>query len=334
LEEWNTKFVDGVIPSAPTKWTDMAVSSEFPKHRRGQRDRRVPRRDFDLDLDFLLWAFSWVGPLENAHDEHERAEWIRFECEALDCVLRSFPESVGAQEEFGGTPYETDRHVFNRIAVLVLQLRPNDKVEAPWKRILNLGAAAHYWVNDFVNSFLSAGLQKSPVPQAFIPTWKAMIEHAFSSPQWAGKRKFRLGEMWQHLLGQDWVSRSLWTNEFQPVVAEMKPHLERWAKGRLNDARELRVFFHFLETAAAEFLVSDALGWIAPLLKEADDWFWDREEDRDSFASFLSLAWNKHWLIIKKSPAALEGFKTLAAKLAAHQNRLALEISSQVAGRG
>jgi hypothetical protein len=330
LEEWGGKFVEGSMPSTPNKWTEVAIPTEFPNYRRSPHDRDVPRRNFDLDLDFLLWAFSWISPLNSAQDDQERAEWIWFEREALDCVLRTFPENIGDDKEYANTPYEVDRQVFDRIAALLPQLRTNEQPADFWKPILNLGGAAHYWVDDFINSFLSAGLQMVPVSPTFVRIWEAMIEYAFASPQWTGRR-FRLREIWRALLGQDWVIRSLWTKEQQPVVAEMKPYIERWAKELLCDAHELTIFFHFVETDAAQFLVSDALDWVAPLLKDADEWFWRREEDRNSFASFLSVAWDRHWTMIKRNPRALEGFKSLAAKLAAHQNPLSLEISSRVA---
>jgi hypothetical protein len=187
-------------------------------------------------------------------------------------------------------------------------------------------------VNGFLNSFFSAGLQQTPASPVFIETWKSMLDYAFASPEWTVGRLFRLGELWHHLLGQDWVVRSLWTKEHEALLVEMKPYFERWAKERLDDEHELRNFFHFLETEAAGCLVCAALAWISPLLRNANEWFWNREEDRDAFASFLGFVWDKHWVSVKRNSAALGGFKTLAAKLASYQNPLALEISSRVAG--
>jgi hypothetical protein len=332
VRDWTRRFVSRTLPPAPRSWLDIAAPDDRKWNRSGPRAREVERRDVDLDLDFLLAAFSWMGPIGDAATHAERAARIQFEREALNCVLRTFHGDVGKDEEYDGTPYQTDRGVFDRVAALLLQLRASEHPEGFWKPILNLGTPAHHWVNDFLTSFFSAGLKQAPVSQAFIRTWKNMLDHAFASPEWAGGRQFRLEEMWQHLLGQDWVIRSLWTKEYEALLAEMKRYFERWAKERLHDEHELRNFFHFLEAEAAGCLVCDSLAWVAPLLRDAKEWFWSREDDRDAFASFLGFVWDKHWAAVKRDPPALEGFKTLAAKLASYQNPLALEISSRVAG--
>jgi hypothetical protein len=158
-----------------------------------------------------------------------------------------------------------------------------------------------------------------------------MLDYAFASAKWSRSNWIYASDLWQDLLGQDWVIRSMWTKEHESLVHEMKPYFERWAKERLNSNRELRTFFHFLETDAAACLVCDALVWITPLLRKADEWFWDRHDDRNQFASFLRHIWDNNWYTIKNNVAALEGFKTLSAKLAAYQNPVALEISSRIA---
>jgi hypothetical protein len=159
-----------------------------------------------------------------------------------------------------------------------------------------------------------------------------MLDYAFSSPKWSGGRWFRLGEIWEHLLGLDWVIRSLWAKEHEPLLLEMKPYFARWAKERLHAGHDLRAFFYFLEADVAGCLVCDALGWITPLLQTAGRGFWSRDNDRTAYASFLGVVWDKHWDAVKRHPPALEGFKTLAAKLATYQNPLAMEITNRVAG--
>lgn len=331
IKDWRSKFVSRALPPLPKSWQDIAVPEDIRRHRRGPGNRDVPRRDFDLDLDFLLCAFSWLGPVEQTAPGTERADWIQFEREVLSCVLRTFPAEIGDAHEYDGTPYETDRHVFQRVTATLLRLRPDEGPAEFWQPILELGPAAHYWVSDFLNSFLTAGLQQSPVSHAFIRTWKSMLQFAFASPKWSGTRRFHSGEIWQHLLGQDWVIRSLWVKEHEPLLIEVKAYFERWAKEQLHHCRELRTFFHFLETEAASCLVCDGLAWATPLLRGADKWFWQYEDDRDAFASFLRLIWEKHWTTVRRNSVAVEGFKTLAAKLAAYQNPLALEISTRVA---
>jgi hypothetical protein len=331
-KEWGKKFVQKKMPAVPTSWRDIAIPEVTRKRPRWQDDREVRRSDFDLDLDFLLSGFSWVGRIETLRNDDEREEWKRFDREALECVLRTFPENIKDNEKYSGTPYQTDRQVFKRIASLLLQLRPTEHPEELWRPILDLGSAAHYWVSDFLNSFLAAGLKTTPVTETFKRTWKSMLDYVFASAKWFENGRFRTSELWQDLLGQDWLIRPMWVKEHESLIQEMKPYFERWAKEQLESKHELRTFFHFLETDAAACLVCDALVWITPLLREADEWFWDRDDDRNEFASFLRHVWDKHWNTVKNNASALEGFKTLSAKLTAYQNPVALEISSRVAG--
>jgi hypothetical protein len=103
-------------------------------------------------------------------------------------------------------------------------------------------------------------------------------------------------------------------------------------KNLLERQTPTRNVFYFLEAPAASCLVVDALVWITPLIQNADDWFWQSEEDRNAFGSFVAHVWDNHWAAVKENPPALEGYENLIAKLAAHQNPVALEISSRMAG--
>jgi hypothetical protein len=330
VSEWVTRFIERTLPEAPNSWTEIAAPPIREAYRFNRDERDIARFDEDVDLDFLLHAFSWIGRVDTAISEGERSDWIKFEREALNCVLRTFPRDIDQNQEYDGTPYETDRAIFSRIAILLPLLRSEESPDEFWKSILNLSSAAHYWVNDFLNSFLSQGLTSPPPTRAFILLWQSMVDYAFKAPEWSRGFRYRLDEVWHHLLGLDWVIRSLWTKELESLVLEMKPYFERWAKERLDDENDLRAFFRLLETPAATFLVCDALEWINPILHQDNDWFWHRGEDRDAFASFLVFVWDNQWPEVKKRPLALQGFRTLAAKLASYQNPLAMEISSQL----
>jgi hypothetical protein len=177
--------------------------SDTIRERPGAKDdREVRRLAFDLDLDFLLIAFSWVGRIETVRNVQEREEWVHFEREALDCVLRTFPKTIRQNSEYSGTPYQADSQVFKRVASFLLQSRPNEHPEELWKPILDLGAAAHYWVGNFLNSFLGSGLNDAPAGETFKRIWRSMLDYAFASAKWSRSNWIYASDLWQDLLGQ------------------------------------------------------------------------------------------------------------------------------------
>ena len=139
--------------------------------------------------------------------------------------------------------------------------------------------------------------------------------------------------MWHHLLGMDWVERSVWTAERARLLASAKPHLERWTKRYLCYDHEVRPFIYLLETDAAISLRIDGLVWLDSCARSDAKWNWYRSETWDAVAGFLRLIFEKHWSDVRSSPVIQKAFMALATKLASLQNPLAMEMLQRTTSR-
>src|SRR5205823_330142 len=154
-------------------------------------------------------AFGWLLPLSEASSPGERSGWVDLLRQSLGVTLRR----AAAKEERRDSshlPNDFDRWVLDRVARLILQLRPDESPESFWKPILDLGPGSHHWVEDFLSSWFSEGLPLANSPADFTSIWRAMIEHALASPHWekaSGRSAYELNGMWTELLGLGSVGR-------------------------------------------------------------------------------------------------------------------------------
>ena len=152
VEEWRHRAIQAFVTQSITAevphWEEIVAQTQsrqvrppgYVKGRRGIKKIRS-QQDSGLDLSLIQAAYSWLPALDQAVSESERAEWIGFWNEALNCLLRRLGAETEDEEEIPGTPYEVDCWVLRRIAGLITQLRHSERPADFWKPILSLGTS-------------------------------------------------------------------------------------------------------------------------------------------------------------------------------------------------
>jgi hypothetical protein len=180
LEKERTDFIAGSTPSEVPPWNELEYKEEITKPatqlrrarqvNRGRRHRKTP----GLDLDLVKAAYEWVPALAQVNEE-ERKTWIEFWRTVFSNLLVQLSDDSSPNDEIEGTPYNWDRWVLGRIAQLLFELRDSERPQMFWQGVLDLGAPAHYWIEDFLRGWFYIGLKSKPTPDKFIARWREML---------------------------------------------------------------------------------------------------------------------------------------------------------------
>lgn len=126
-------------------------------------------------------------------------------------------------DELSGTPYPYDDWVFGAVARLIPQLESSECPERFWQPILDLGPAAHYWVEIFLRDWTLNGPDAADSPAGFVEDWRLMIEHCLASRTWSpeGRATFHLDKMYVELMGLGLGSERIGREEFAGPLGSM-----------------------------------------------------------------------------------------------------------------
>lgn len=333
-------FIDGTIPPQTPPWADLTGRVADPGRRYvGYMDGR-PRQDPGLDLEVIQAAYAWLPALDQAIDATERAEWLRFWGEALGSTLWMLGTGIaradaeGDDDEIDGTPYTWDRWVLPRVAGLIVQMRPEERPETFWQPVLRLSAPGRYWIEEFLRGFFHHSLRSEGADEAFERSWRAMVEWALTASEWSFAHTgygYRLGELWNYLLGLDRSVRDRWTDAQRPVIRRMWDLYEQWATEGLRRRDCAAAFLSFLQRPATEDIRLDGLVWFEGAARQARQrYFWEQEDMQGRAASLLDLCWRTHQADLRRQPVHFEAFKRLLARLAEFQDPVALELQQRL----
>ncbi|MBV6626989.1 MAG: hypothetical protein KI793_29310 [Rivularia sp. (in: Bacteria)] len=337
LENWLQQEVEAFVqknisPKVPSL-EELSVkepSQKLTKTRSYHRTRR-PKQRPGIDLMLIQAAYDWLPSLEQATDATERNEWINFWKEALSCFLQMLGEESEDNEKVEIEPFSKwDEWVIKRIATLILQLRSTEHPEEFWQPILGLGRRGEFWIDKFLGKWFINYFNSEPASDSFVKEWQGMIEFALSSPKWH-RHSFYLEEAWCELMGFNSILIDLWTESQKPVVKQMHPFYQRWAKEHLKNPRCATHFIIFLKKPAAEEIVFDGLIWLNEAISQVDQRFWRERDIQDWLVSLLDQCWRYYQSRLRLKKASFDAFKEILKKLADFQNPMALEIQQRVA---
>src|SRR5690606_17063751 len=119
---------------------------EASQHVRRYRDH------YGLDTTILRHAFEWL-PNPGTVDTDEASRSTVLLKELIAVMLVKIPVLSDDRNDSQALPFEFDRWVMNHTAAFVAQLDSDQEAEELWKPILDLGPSAHYWVEDFLDTW-------------------------------------------------------------------------------------------------------------------------------------------------------------------------------------
>jgi len=335
LEKEIEDFITGTTPAEIPPWEDLEykeVDSEKVSQAGAQGPPKRVKKRPGFDLGIVKAAYEWVPSLSYV-DRVERQEWISFWSKVLDFTIVRLGTNIEEDGEIKGFPTDWDHWVITRLASLILEMNNDENPELFWKRILDLGAPGHYWVEDFLRQWFSIGLNYNLTSESdiFISRWRQMISYAFSSPHWdfqKGGRWYRLEELWSMIMGLRGVSYC-WTEDRKDVAMAMLPDFERWASAFAERPGCIIYLSSFLLRSAAKPLLLKGLVWVDNAREKSGTSFWTERDMQDSVSSLLSYAVQTNETALRGDNLAFSSFKRLLQELANRQDAVAMELYDQ-----
>ncbi len=321
LEKWYKEtvdsFIDGTITSEAVALTEIAqkavgmLKKVFLKYQAKHKDdaetaflAQRPATDRStgtlswqnpgLDWQVIQALYAWLPPLVEAINKTERAFWIAQTIELTD-IETTYLKSIsrGHRDEISGTPYDFERWIFDLAAKQIPQLESSERPEMLWQPILDLGPEYHYWIDDFLTSWLMEGISTNKDPERFFQHWGHMIEYSLTSPQWEYGSKvskyYYLGDLQINLMGLKYGAHT--QERYKEHISAMLPMFERWASSWLKLSRVFNAFARFLKEPSASDLTVPGLSWLAQASGDISDYGWESSGISDSLLPLLLECW-------------------------------------------
>ena len=320
-EERRSAFVAATLPGVPKDWAECDDASRF-------RDLDGVRSKWPghpgLDFHVVRCAHEWLPLPDDAQDEREREEIIRFWRSALGVVVAR--PGINLSRRDYQYPQDDERWVLERVGAAVLQLRGDEQPELLWHPVLDLHSEGHDWPEVLAHSLHRQALVAQQTPTTYSSLVRSMLQRALVDVD--GRRRWSSHErVWDALVGVDWHSRDLWEERHVVVVRELQDVFLLWMEEVPADGRRLAGFAAWLARRPAAALRFPALAWLVGLVRvEERREPRDVKEAEDAIATLLNVVWTEQESGLRADPGAFQAFRSLLGWLGDRQNRLGLEL--------
>jgi len=295
-------------------------------------DREIPSIDFHVLQKGLGFLWGMVREPLPA-DEPVLRHHIR---ELFDLEMRTLPKPGPGEEnyEIQGTPYEFDVWVMARVAEFLVKENSVEATRPFYRPILDLGPAGRYWVEDFLQTWVSTGLEMTKDAVTFAKIWTDMVEYAMGLPAWQPSARgywSRAESLAVDLVGMhDAAASVLGQAKNKGVVRTMAPVFERWAKQWLKHASAAGWFAHFLTTESGGVLLEMGIKQLAEVVRSFEDRDWHQNGIGGIFTDALAACWKHKQNEIERQADLRKAFLQILTELCARQVPEALHLRNKV----
>jgi hypothetical protein len=345
VSEAKERFLTGKFGAAMPDWGVRSLldgrlwaANSHPRYL-GKDALHLLTRISRIDAQQIQATFAGMFLPAQAADNSERERFLKFWDQAqVMCLAGTHFYDEKGQEiartlTEAGLPYNTDNWVLEQLAVVVGQMRPEDKPERFWQPILALGARAEHWVDRFLDHwFMDA--KKMMDPAVFVGEWKRMIDFCLASEAWdveGGRAGFNLPSLWMSLMGLPRFTTSLWRDDDAAMVEEAGEHFVKVAGHVLGSAHNAVHFFSWLTEASAKGIRKQLLRPIADVGLSASNSWWEERHLPKVMARYLGLVWDEHATALEKGTELKKIFLSLVHRTAGTQEPLAMELQTRIA---
>jgi hypothetical protein len=216
----------------------------------------------------------------------------------------------------------------------VPQLTPDEKPEGLWQAILDLGAAAHEWVERFFWAWFTTGLRAARSPAEFVRIWRSMIVYALASPRWQRDAygSYRLDSMVIELLGTDGRWGTLAADSTSaPALGTMVDVFAQAADEWFRMPRVMRNFLYFVVQPAAVQLLRPAILWVSKAVSFYSTYDW-RDDVEGNLIEYLNVCWLRERIAILEHTELKQPFFALLASVVSRGSHAAIALRDRIAG--
>jgi hypothetical protein len=300
------------------------------------RDRKLDRNMPDIDYHVLQKGLGFLWGMLREPLPADEAVLRHYVRELFDLEMRTLPKPGPGEEnyEIQGTPYEFDVWVIARAAEFIVEENSVETARSFSRRILDLGPAGRYWVEDFLQTWVSIGLEMTADPATFTKIWTEIVDYAMSLPAWQPSARgywSRAESLAVDLVGlHETAAKVLGQAKHKDVVRAMAPVFEHWAKQWLKHASAAGWFAHFLTTESGELLLAMGIEQLAEIVGSFEDRDWHQQGLGGIFTDALAACWKQKQNEVEQQPELRKAFLQILTVLCARQIPEALHLRNTV----
>jgi hypothetical protein len=294
-------------------------------------DREIPNIDFHVLQKGLGFLWGMVRePL--AADQLILHHYVH---ELFGMEMHTLPKPGPGEEnyEIQGTLYEFDVWVMARVAEFIVRENSVETARKIYRPILDLGPSGRYWVEDFLQNFVSTGLEMTGDPVTFAKIWADMVDYAMALPSWQPNARgyWRAESLAIDLVGlHESAASVLGQAKHKGVVSTMAPVFERWAQQWLKHSSAAGWFAHFLTTDSGEVLLAMGIKKLAEVVGSLDEREWRRQGLGGILTDALAVCWKRLQPEVELDPELRKAFLRILTELCAKQVPEALHLRNKV----
>jgi hypothetical protein len=316
----------------------LARQARQEYRRSEKRDRKLYRDLPDLDLEVLRKGFAFLPVMitDARPDEQDRLEEYLRELYVLE--LRTLPRPQTGEESFEieGTAYDFDTWVLTRVTEFVSQKNSVELARKFYRPIIELGPAARYWVEDFLQAWITRGLEISTDLATFSGIWADIVGYAMSLPAWQpneGNYWSRAESIVVDLMGlRDMQTLVLGQAKYRTVITAMGPTFQQWAGQWLKYGYVAAWFCRFLPTESGQLLLASGITLLADRVSSFRDNDWHDYSLGPLLTDALAACWRTLRNEVESQPSLREAFLRILTELCARQIPEALHLRNRVSG--
>jgi hypothetical protein len=299
-------------------------------------DGKLYREMPNIDLVVVQKGFGFLAAMVRQHRPDENQALERYVRELFDLLMRTLPkpQAEDGRCEIQGTAYESDMWIMARVAEFVAHADSVETARIFYRPILDLGPAAKYWVEDFLESWIALGLPLSGDLHGFGSIWQDMVGYAETLPTWQpGDSNYwcRAEGLAVHLMGLSQVGIGILGDaKYKDLIGSMAVAFDRWADRWLKYGSAAGWFAYFLRTESGQVLLRQGVKQIAAAAASLPDREWQHHDLGALFTEVLSLCWKYNRKDVEKDVTLREAFLRLLTVLCARQFPEALHLRAKV----
>lgn len=261
-ERLANSFIDRTLPNNLPEWSNL--DALYGQHDDVKTNKtQFPQTYRKMDCHVVMYGYSWLPAINEAATDKERNEWYSIYHQLSLVLWERLICELDDNGEVNGTPYKIDNWIIDKITHTLLHC----SIEAArklWEPLLSAGAAAEYWISDFMHKWFDQLSKEGVNKELFLETWRCMIAFAKTSEAWSseGSHWRKCEKVWEALLGIDsFTAELVWKQDHSDLIASMKHEFSYYAENKLT-SYQVDHFAYFLNTTSGKAISLEGITWI------------------------------------------------------------------------
>jgi len=293
----------------------------------------------EIDLNQFKSAFEEIMCPSQSESDHERKQFLAFWDQALElCLVRTkfFTEGGEAIDPTlvcASLPHNFENWIFQRITLVISELRPDEPSERYWKPILTLGLTAPTWAEYFFGDLYISAKEKMK-PEQFVVLISDMMDFCSQLDSWTAlnwHHRRALPSMWLHALGfRSFIGKSYWAPEDSALLISLTERIQGAIGHILNSSEATTKFLSWMLDPSVASIRHELLSSVSESALTKDERWWDESHLAKCMTKYLDLL--HHESVIRGADLAnQEDFIHLLDRVAKTNEPAAIELQLKLA---